>query len=597
MASVLLSSDSLVDDFLAPGQACVNPLYSEPPKPAAVPRRRARVTLQMEDDAPAAVVASAPDLIRSAPATDAGGGEAKATLSLSDCLACSGCVTSAEAVLVTQQGRSQLVEAIARADKDIVVSLSPQAIASFAAHFGTSMESAFGRLSTFLNAQGVGRVFQTASATDFALLETSAEFVRRCVAHAQEAGGRRGAQSPSSRKFYPPRARRFRARAATPECDGGAAVATAGAVLPMLTSACPGWICYAEKTSPYVLPHVSTSKSAQQVMGTLVKFLHGEEPSRLYHVTVMPCFDKKLEASRQDFFHTDANAHEVDLVLSTAEMLEWINESGSAGMAASVQDDQGGAVMRADDDAARGDSRTGSPSFMALSESPRLDPPGSLEHALSGLADDGTSLMSVSSMGGSGGFLEHTFRHAAMELFGEDLSTSPLPYRRGRNADFAEVALERDVNGHREVLLRFALVYGFRNIQTIVNKIKRGKCPYDFIEIMACPSGCVNGGGQIKDPGESPAASRERVARTNDIFHARTVRHPHDSPLVHETYRCARAQRASPVLTAAAVRERALPLPHAHRAHLGTVPGSAQALAALHTSYHEVPKLGSSHRW
>ena len=52
MASVLLSSDSLVDDFLAPGQACVNPLYSEPPKPAAVPRRRARVTLQMEDDAP-----------------------------------------------------------------------------------------------------------------------------------------------------------------------------------------------------------------------------------------------------------------------------------------------------------------------------------------------------------------------------------------------------------------------------------------------------------------------------------------------------------------------------------------------------------------
>ena len=144
-------------------------------------------------------------------------------------------------------------------------------------------------------------------------------------------------------------------------------------------------------------------------------------------------------------------------------------------------------------------------------------------------------------MGGSGGFLEHTFRHAAMELFGEDLSTSPLPYRRGRNADFAEVALERDVNGHREVLLRFALVYGFRNIQTIVNKIKRGKCPYDFIEIMACPSGCVNGGGQIKDPGESPAASRARVARTSDVFHARTARHPHDSPFVRETYRCARA--------------------------------------------------------
>ena len=196
-----------MDDFLAPGQACVNPLYSEPPKPAAVPRRRARVTLQMEDDAPAAVVASAPDLIRSAPATDAGGGEAKATLSLSDCLACSGCVTSAEAVLVTQQGRLQLVEAIARADKDIVASLSPQAIASFAAHFGTSMESAFGRLSTFLKAQGVRRVFQTASATDFALLETSAEFVRRCVAPTRGRGGCcRGARLSASRTI-PNRAR------------------------------------------------------------------------------------------------------------------------------------------------------------------------------------------------------------------------------------------------------------------------------------------------------------------------------------------------------------------------------------------------------
>src|SRR5690606_1743510 len=76
--------------------------------------------------------------------------------------------------------------------------------------------------------------------------------------------------------------------------------------MPLLTSECPGWICYAEKShGSYILPYISTAKSPQQVMGTLVKDFLGvkllglESPEKVYHVAVMPCYDKKLEASRQ----------------------------------------------------------------------------------------------------------------------------------------------------------------------------------------------------------------------------------------------------------------------------------------------------------
>ena len=79
--------------------------------------------------------------------------------------------------------------------------------------------------------------------------------------------------------------------------------------LPMLTSACPGWVCYAEKTQPSSIPHISTAKSAQQVLGTALKravcAATSTPPASVFHVTIMPCYDKKLEASRADFRHED----------------------------------------------------------------------------------------------------------------------------------------------------------------------------------------------------------------------------------------------------------------------------------------------------
>jgi hypothetical protein len=111
---------------------------------------------------------------------------------------------------------------------------------------------------------------------------------------------------------------------------------------------------------------------------------------------------------------------------------------------------------------------------------------------------------------GSGGYLDYVFRSAAKELFDIDTNDEPLEFKMTkyedlicciykrifflRNQDFRETILTS--NG--QIHLRFAFAYGFRNIQNIVQKLKRNKCEYDFVEIMACPSGCINGGGQIR---------------------------------------------------------------------------------------------------
>lgn len=100
--------------------------------------------------------------------------------------------------------------------------------------------------------------------------------------------------------------------------------------LPIIASACPGWICYAEKTKPKLLPYISKVKSPQQIMGTLVKDYWASKleihPENIYHVSIMPCFDKKLEASRDDFYNETHKTRDVDTVLTSAEVIDIIND-------------------------------------------------------------------------------------------------------------------------------------------------------------------------------------------------------------------------------------------------------------------------------
>lgn len=464
-----------LDDFITPSQECI--------KPVKIDRKPGKVgKIRIEDDGSYTEI-------------DQAGSETrleKAKITLNDCLACSGCITSAESVLITQQSQDELYrildenrQNIKAGDpdklKEIVVSISPQARASLAAAFKISVTSAALKLTAFFKHLGVHHVFDTNLARSFSLVETCHEFIRRYQAS---------------------------------ETDKTA--------LPMLTSACPGWICYAEKThGSYILPYISSTKSPQQVMGSLVKNYFaerlGKTPDAIYHVSVMPCFDKKLEASRTDFFSDIYQTRDVDCVITSAEVEKMLEKEGTS--LSSVED------------------------CPLESITPGSDP----DH-----------LVYTHAGGGSGGYLEHVAKYAASVLLQTQVDS--LTYKVLRNQDFQEVTVS--VEG--KTPLKFALAYGFRNIQNVVQRVKRGKCTYHFVEIMACPSGCNNGGGQIRTEGEE--TQKERYQIVEEIYKQDVVV---VDPFSHKE------------------------VENLYSEWLGG-PDSRKAREMLHTQYHEIEKSTSA---
>ncbi|KAL2895806.1 Protein NAR1 [Bienertia sinuspersici] len=442
-----------LNDFIAPSQACV--------------------VTQLKPNSTNPSLNTSENRVKAAPPVSA----EPVKISLKDCLACSGCITSAETVMLEKQSLDEFLSSINKG-KTVIVSVSPQSRASLATHFGLSPPQAFKKLTTFFKSLGVKAVFDTSCSRDLALIEACNEFIVR-YKQSQFGDGERCTTS-----------------------------------LPMISSACPGWICYAEKTlGSYILPYISSVKSPQQTIGAVFKRYLCQKmslrPDEVYHVTVMPCYDKKLEAAREDFvfemaYPNGSNIHEV---------LELIQLK--------------------------------SVDFTSVDESP-------LDRMLANVNDEGY-LYGVN--GGSGGYAETIFRHAAKALFRKDIE-GPLEFKIIRNSDFREVLLE--VEG--KTVLRFALCYGFRNLQNVVRKIKTGKSDYHFLEIMACPSGCLNGGGQIKPkPGQS---AKDLIQQLESVYMENVmVSDPFQNPIAKGLYDEWLEQ-----------------------------PGSEKAKQYLHTEYHPVVK-------
>jgi len=264
---------------------------------------------------------------------------------------------------------------------------------------------------------------------------------------------------------------------------------------PILTSSCPGWICYAEKTHPHVLPHLSRLKSPQALMGTLLKTTLsrklGISPDRIWHVAIMPCLDKKLEASREEL--TDAawdgggvgGVRDVDSVITSKELLLLSQSKGV-------------------DFASLPRTPLSSPTRV-----PFPDPKLNLflfpsPRRRSGNADPAA--------GTSGGNLYFILRYFASQHEGATLQSI-----KGRNADVVEYIIN---TADGQPIFSAARYYGFRNIQNLVRKLKPAKpsrmpggkpvgntrrtsgkpkgMEHAYVEVMACPGGCTNGGGQIK---------------------------------------------------------------------------------------------------
>lgn len=220
-----------------------------------------------------------------------------------------------------------------------------------------------------------------------------------------------------------------------------------GGVLPMITSCSPGWIKYCEHYYPDMLEHLSTCKSPQQMSGAIIKTWYAEkmgiDPKDIVVVGIMPCTAKKFETKRDD--QAASGYPDVDYSLTTRELGRMIESAGIY--------------------------------FRHLPDEEFDNPLG-----------DSTGAAVI--FGATGGVMEAALRTAVEKLSGEELKS--LDFTEVRGTDGIKEA-SYTVNGME---VKVCVVSGLANANTIMEKVKNGTADYHFIEIMGCPGGCVNGGGQ-----------------------------------------------------------------------------------------------------
>ena len=289
-----------------------------------------------------------------------------------------------------------------------------------------------------------------------------------------------------------------------------------GGALPLITSCSPGWVKYCEHFFPEFLPNLSSCKSPHQMLGAMVKSYYAEkndiDPKDIFVVSVMPCTAKKFERTRDG--EAGAGYDDVDAVLTTREFARMIKQANI--------------------------------DFVNLPD------------------EDFDNLLGESSgagviFGATGGVMEAAIRTVADILAGEDLN----------EIDYTDV---RGIKGIKEATvnivgkeLHVAVASGTGNAEKLLNAIKAGEKHYDFIEIMACPGGCVNGGGQPIVPAEVKSVLDPRVERAKGLYGEDTdkpIRKSHKNSEINKLY------------------EEYLEKPGSHKAH-----------ELLHTFYAARPKF------
>ena len=288
-----------------------------------------------------------------------------------------------------------------------------------------------------------------------------------------------------------------------------------GGVLPMITSCSPGWIKYCEHYYPDMLDHLSTCKSPQQMSGAIIKTWYAEkmgiDPKDIVVVGIMPCTAKKFETKRDD--QAASGYPDVDYSLTTRELGRMIESAGIY--------------------------------FKHLPDEEFDNPLG-----------DSTGAAVI--FGATGGVMEAALRTAVEKLSGEELKS--LDFTEVRGTDGIKEA-SYTVNGME---IKVCVVSGLANANTIMEKVKNGTADYHFIEIMGCPGGCVNGGGQPIQHAVVRNFVDLRARRTAALYEAdkdMPLRKSHESEAVKRIY------------------DEFLGEPGSHKAH-----------EVLHTSYVARPK-------
>jgi formate dehydrogenase major subunit len=315
--------------------------------------------------------------------------------------------------------RGDVFMAINDPQKVVVGFVAPAVRSVIAAEYGIAFDEASAFIAGMMRKIGFDKVFDFSFAADLTIMEETTEFLGRV---------------------------------------------TTGGVLPHFTSCCPGWVNLVERRWPEMIPHLSSCKSPQQMMGATVKNHFAQQAGisldELYVVSIVPCLAKKYEAARPEF--APEGVRDVDAVLTTTEFIE-------------------------------------------MAEMLRLTPdditPGEFDPPYARVSGAGVLF------GASGGVAEASLRMAVEKLTGEPLVDQ---------LDFHEV---RGFEGFKEATVtaggttvRVAVISGLNNVDPLVRRIVAGEdVGYDLVEVMACPGGCINGAGHPVPDRVGEMAARQKV--------------------------------------------------------------------------------------
>lgn len=365
------------------------------------------------------------------------------TLKDTDCVGCGQCAAVCPTGAITIRNETEKFWSMLQDQtRKVVVQYAPSVRVGMAERFGLpANEPCTGKLVAALRRLGADVVYDTNLTADLTIMEESAEFLEKVKT---------------------------------------------GAKLPMFTSCCPGWVSYVNKTHPYFVPNLSTTKSPQQIFGALAKSYFaqkkGLKPKEICSISIMPCVSKKREAAL--FSMRSSGTHDVDIVLTTRELIR---------------------LLRAEHI---------NPAM--LGELPFDNPLGQ---------STGAAVI----FGASGGVMEAALRTAYHVIEGKEAPEDAFTDVRGTEG---RKVREFTLGG---ATLRTCTVSGLGNAGKLLDDLKAGKVHYDFVEVMACPGGCVGGGGQPIHDGE------ERADVLGNKLYAidsnRPLHQSHNNPDVQEIYK------------------------------------------------------------
>ncbi|OPX93952.1 MAG: NADP-reducing hydrogenase subunit HndC [Syntrophorhabdus sp. PtaB.Bin006] len=270
------------------------------------------------------------------------------------------------------------------------------------------------------------------------------------------------------------------------------------ATFPMMTSCSPGWIKFIEHEFPSLLDNLSTCKSPQQMFGALAKTYYAEkigvDPAKMVSVSVMPCTAKKFEANRPEMY--SSGFKDVDYVLTTRELAHMIRQAGLN--FADLEDGKFDSIM-------------------------------------------GESTGAAVIFGATGGVMEAALRTAYEIVTGREVPFKNLniePVRGMEGVKAAGIKVE-NVKDEWKFLegaeLKVAVAHGLVNARKVMQEAEKGMSPYHFVEIMACPGGCIGGGGQPIPT--SPAIRLKRAEAIYEADEALPLRKSHENPEIAAIYR------------------------------------------------------------